>query len=376
MLTAGDLGLIFFTTLACTAVVMLVAVGVSRLNRHGTLAFHLATMLAAALIGVAGSTWAVAREMLFPAHELTVLLWILGAAILMSLAGVWFVSVAGRRAAAALQASLSRVARGEVVRPAAGWKEFAELSAQLATTSEQLAAARRHLEQVDADRREFFAWISHDLRTPLAGMRVLAEALEDGPADPTGYVRQMQAQVDNMARLVDDLFELSRLRSGGFRLTCESVALLDIVSDAVADVRELARARDVRITHTGIEGHLLWADPHEFSRVVVNLLTNAIRHSPIGSTVVVAARREADGRLLMSVLDRGAGVAPEDLGRMFEVGWRANDARTAPAGRQATGGGGLGLAIVRGIVEAHGGEVTAEHAPEGFELCVTMPAPA
>ena len=374
MLSTSDLWLIAVTTVVVTAIVTAIALGLVRLNRRGSLASQFAIVLAATILAVAGSTWAVAREMLFPAHELTVLLWILGAAALITPIGAWLVTRSGRRAVGSLSASLDQVASGGVVQPTSGWREFADLSAQLASTSQRLAAARVELEQADAARREFFAWISHDLRTPLAGMRVLAEALEAGTGDAGSYVRQMQAQVDNMTRLVDDLFELSRLQSGAFRLTRESVALLDIVSDAVMDVRELAGTRGIRVVHAGIEGHMLWADPHELTRVVVNLLTNAIRHAPSGSEVLVSADRNEDGHLVLAILDRGAGVAVEDLGRMFEVGWRADSARTAESGRPGSAGGGLGLAIVRGIVEAHGGEVSAGHVHEGFQLRVTLPA--
>lgn len=374
MLSTADLWLILATTVVVTAVVAALGLMLVRLNRHGSLASQFTIVLAAAIAAVAGSTWAVAREMLFPAHELTVLLWILGAAALISPVGAWLVSRAGRRAVGSLSASLDEIATGGVVRPSAGWREFADLSAQLSTTSERLAAARAELEQADAARREFFAWISHDLRTPLAGMRVLAEALEAGTGDAVSYVRQMQSQVDNMTRLVDDLFELSRLQSGAFRLTRESVALLDVVSDAVMDVREIAGERQIRVVHAGIEGHMLSADPHELTRVVVNLLSNAIRHAPRGSEVLVSADRNEEGHLVLAILDRGAGVAVEDLGRMFEVGWRADAARTSETGRASSAGGGLGLAIVRGIVEAHGGEVSAEHVSDGFQLRVTLPA--
>ncbi|HZP15920.1 MAG TPA: HAMP domain-containing sensor histidine kinase [Nocardioides sp.] len=373
MLSTSDLWLIFATTVTATAVVTALALVVVRINRRGSLASQFAIVLAATILAIAGSTWAVAREMLFPAHELTVLLWILGAAALITPMGAWLVTRSGRRTAGALRASLDEVAGGAVVSATTGWREFAELSTQLASTSQRLAAARAELEQADAARREFFAWISHDLRTPLAGMRVLAEALEAGTGDSESYVRQIQAQVDNMTRLVDDLFELSRLQSGAFRLTRESVALLDVVSDAVMDVREIAGARRIRIVHAGMEGHVLWADPHELTRVVVNLLTNAIRHAPPGSEVLVSADRNEDGHLVLAILDRGAGVAVEDLGRMFEVGWRGDVARTSGQGRGPSAGGGLGLAIVRGIVEAHGGEVSAEHVDDGFRLRVTLP---
>ncbi|TPW93047.1 HAMP domain-containing histidine kinase, partial [Schumannella luteola] len=216
-------------------------------------------------------------------------------------------------------------------------------------------------------------WISHDLRTPLSGMRALAEALEAGVVDdPEDYLRRIRAQVESMNRLVDDLFELSKIDSGMLRLHRESVVLLDIVSDAASDVQQLAAERGVRITHAGVEGHVLWADAHELSRVVTNLLGNAIRHAPEGSEILISASRGDDERLVLSVLDHGSGVASEDLGRMFEIGWRADAARTTDAASGAAGAG-LGLAIVRGIARAHGGDVHAEHVPEGFRLNVVLP---
>jgi signal transduction histidine kinase len=115
-------------------------------------------------------------------------------------------------------------------------------------------------------------------------------------------------------------------------------------------------------------------DPRELTRVVGNLLTNSLRHAPANSEVVVRADR-VDGRLVLSVIDQGPGVAAEDLGRMFDVGWRADAARSAEDD-EAPSGAGLGLAIVRGIVEAHGGTVEAHSTGEGFRLDLTLPLAA
>ncbi|MBE7195707.1 MAG: HAMP domain-containing histidine kinase, partial [Gordonia polyisoprenivorans] len=249
---------------------------------------------------------------------------------------------------------------------------FDDLARQLADSSARLAAARTEIERMDAARRQFFAWISHDLRTPLAGMRAMAEALEDGRAsDPAGYVRQMRAKVDTVDRMVDDLFELSRLQSDAVLPVREPVDLLDVVSDAVADVRPLATARGIRIVQEGIAGCVLDADPRELARVVGNLLSNAVRHTPDDSEVLVSGRLDG-GTVTLAVVDRGAGVADADLGRMFDVGWRGDPARTIDGASGA--GAGLGLAIVRGIVEAHGGSVRAAHRPEGFCVELTLPA--
>jgi signal transduction histidine kinase len=308
-------------------------------------------------------------------HDLLVLLWVIGVSAALSLGAALLTARTASRAFASLQQTLERVGAGDVVGAQAhGGREFAELSAQLADTSERLAAARTEIEQLDASRRQFFAWISHDLRTPLTGISALAEALDDGAVeDPADYVRRIRMQVGTMSRLVDDLFELSQLHGGGIRLQLEDIELLDVVSDAVADVHQLAAAKEIRIVHSEIDGRMLRADPHKLTRVVVNLLTNSIRHAPPGTEVLVSAEQRGE-HLVLSVLDQGGGVDVEDLTRMFEVGWRADSARTPEVQPAGSPGAGLGLAIVRGIVRAHGGDVHAEHAPQGFRLNVALPA--
>ncbi|MDR2998541.1 MAG: HAMP domain-containing histidine kinase, partial [Microbacterium sp.] len=248
------------------------------------------------------------------------------------------------------------------------------LSAELADVSARLHAARSELEQLDSSRRRFFTWISHDLRTPLTAVRALSEAIEDGASShPERYAGEVRAQVETMSRMVDDLFELSKLTSGAVQLRTEQIELLDIVSDAVADVHAGAESHDVRIVQRGVEGHVLWADPHQLGRIVVNLLTNAIRHAPAGSEVLVTAT-EIDGeRLVLGILDHGSGVAVEDLDRMFEVGWREDPARAAGPADPVASGAGLGLAIARGLARAHGGDVYAERTDDGFRMNVLMP---
>ncbi|MFC3241402.1 sensor histidine kinase [Gordonia humi] len=145
------------------------------------------------------------------------------------------------------------------------------------------------------------------------------------------------------------------------------------MSDAVVDVRDAAASRGIRIEHRDIEGHMLWADPRELSRAVGNLLANAVRHAPAGSDVLVTASHRGDDHLIVSVLDQGPGVASEDLGRMFDVGWRAGSARTVDSDSPTGPGAGLGLAIVRGIAEAHGGGVGARHVADGFEMSIVLP---
>jgi signal transduction histidine kinase len=369
----SDLWIILLTTLGCTSVVFLVAAVVLRTARRASIGWRIAVIVAAAIASIAGSTVAISAGMYISAHDVEALFWIVSVSSVFSLVGAWLVARGVRRSLAGLTESARRIADGEVVLRRSGEaKELAGMSAQLAETSERLAAARAELERLDAARRTFFSWISHDLRTPLTGVRALAEALEDGVvADPADYVSRIRQQADTMSRMVDDLFELSRLQSGTLRPRCEHVGLLDLVSDAVSDVRTLAEARDISIAHGEVGPDTVWADPYLLGRVLVNLVGNAVRHAPVGSTIVVSALRTPTATVI-GVLDRGVGVPEADLDRMFEVGWLADSART-PERTPGASGAGLGLAIVRAIVEAHEGTVRAEHRPEGFQLAVELP---
>jgi signal transduction histidine kinase len=372
-MTPADLWFIVATTFVCTAAVFLMAALLAGRVRRASLGWRFAVVLGAAVVSIACSTVAVSAGMYFSAHDLDVLFWIVAVAAVFSAAGAWLVTRGVRRSIAALTDSARRIADGEVVAARSGEaKELAVMSAQLADTSERLAAARAELDRLDAARSTFFSWISHDLRTPLTGVRALAEALEDGMVErPDEYATRIRQQVDSMSRLVDDLFELSRLQSGTLRPRLERVDLLDLVSDAVADVRPVAEEREVVIAHGDVGPRTVLADPYLLGRVLVNLLANAVRHAPRRSVVVVSAERTPTATVL-HVTDEGSGVAPSDLARMFEVGWLADPARTPERG-SASSGAGLGLAIVRAIVDAHAGSVRASHVPHGFRLTVTLP---
>ena len=141
----------------------------------------------------------------------------------------------------------------------------------------------------------------------------MSEALEDGLGeDPRAYAGRIRGRVDVLDRMVDDLFELSKLGSGTFAVHPQAVTLLDLVSDAVVDVRTTAEQRGIRIEHDGIEGRQLWADPRELTRALGNVLRNAVRYAPADSVVRVSARVEDDGHVILSVRDAGDGVSEDD----------------------------------------------------------------
>ncbi|MDH6235974.1 HAMP domain-containing sensor histidine kinase [Cryobacterium sp. CG_9.6] len=248
---------------------------------------------------------------------------------------------------------------------------LAEVRAELARA---LADAREGEGRLEGSRRELVAWISHDLRTPLAGIRAMAEALEDGMApDPGRYYRQLRGQVDQLTGMVDDLFELSRIHAGALRLSWETVSLYDLISDAVAELAPVAAAKQLDLSFEGESGLTIVADPRELSRVVGNLVMNAIQHSTPGSPIVVSATRYDAGRAAISVQDTAGGIADADLARVFEAGWRASGPRTPSESGLPSGGAGLGLAIVQGIVAAHHGQVSVRNTTDGCRFEVLLP---
>lgn len=240
-----------------------------------------------------------------------------------------------------------------------------------------MAAAERDRE-VEAGRRELVAWVSHDLRTPLAGMRALTEALQDGVAtDPGEYLDRMRAEVMRMSAMVDDLLALARLQSNGLRLDRARTSVADVVSEVVAFCQPVAQAAGVSLVGRADGPVFAEVDAGEVSRAVANLLTNAVRHTRHGGavTVEVTTRSAPDSpthSAEVSVEDACGGIPSELLDRVFEAGWRGTGARTPGPGA----GAGLGLAIVRGVAEVHGGEATVANHGEGCRFVLRVPVEA
>ncbi|MEU4014565.1 HAMP domain-containing sensor histidine kinase [Microbacterium sp. NPDC028030] len=375
-LAAADVLTIVLTCVIAAVCVAAVTLALLRLMRRRSVRAQLMLVASAGVVAMAAGVVAISVEMYISPHDLTVLLVVIWVSLILGLATAWVVARAMRSSFGRLSASLDEVGRGGVITAAQGGsRELDELSVQLADASARVDAAKAELERLDSARRRFFAWISHDLRTPLTAVRALAESIEVGAADaPELFAGQVRVQVETMSRMVDDLFELSTLTSGAVQVQTQQVELLDVVSDAVADVAAAADRHGVRIVERGVGGHVLWADPHHLGRIIVNLLTNAIRHAPRGTEIVVSATEIERNRLVLGVLDHGTGVAVEDLDRMFDVGWREDAARTSPVDHDGVASGaGLGLSIARGLARAHGGEVFAEHTDEGFRMNVLLP---
>jgi signal transduction histidine kinase len=282
----------------------------------------------------------------------------------------------GRRLVAANRMLVDAV-RADPYRPPEGRlpAELAELARELDAAYGRLAAAHEREQALEASRRELVAWVSHDLRTPLAGMRAMAEALEDevvcDPETVRAYHGRIRQEIDRLTDMVDDLFELSRIHAGTLRLYRRRVGLDDLVAEAVEGTEPLARAKGVRLSgrlsSKAREGLPVEADAAELGRALRNLVVNAIRHTPGDGTIEVVGE-VADGMACVTVSDACGGIPEDDLPRVFDVAFRGETART-PGG----GGAGLGLAIARGIVEAHEGEIGVTNAGPGCRFMIRLP---
>jgi signal transduction histidine kinase len=356
--------------------VAVIGMGILRLTRQRPLAVALAIVSVVTVAAMAAGTVGVAQAMLLSSHDLTVMMVVCGVAAVL---GVGVATVLGRPVVAdvrALQQSAhglgSATSEDSAYHPPrpSSIAELADLSLELERTSARLSEARARERAVEQSRRELIAWISHDLRTPLAGLRAMAESLEDGvAAEPARYHRRIRIEVDRLSGMVDDLFELSRIQAGALQLSLSRVSLYDLVGDALAGTEVLARSRAVRLEGHGIEPVPVRVDSKEMSRALTNLLVNAIRHTPSDGTVAVGVESGPEG-VLVTVTDACGGIPEDDLSRVFDTGWRGSHARTPGP----DGGAGLGLAIVRGIVEAHRGSVGVVNVNGGCRFEVRLPA--
>ncbi|MEB0203422.1 MULTISPECIES: HAMP domain-containing sensor histidine kinase [unclassified Cryobacterium] len=373
-MTTEVLVIVALNALACAVVTGALGLLALRMMKRSSFVVQLMLVALAAIVSVVGGMSAVATQMYVSTHDLGVFYSVAAVAGLVSLVMAALLGRTLVRDSRHLRSAAERLGRGESVAaagdaaaPRHSTTEFSDLAGELAATGARLAESRARERRVEESRRELIAWISHDLRTPLAGIRAMAEALEDGMVeDPARYYPRMRDQVDRLSGMVDDLFELSRIHSGTLRLALEPVALYDLISDTVAGFGPVAQAKSLDLRFAGEMGLTVLADPRELSRVVGNLVMNAIQHSPSGSPITVSVRERGDGGAVISVEDAAGGIPEQDIDRVFEAGWRASEPRTP-------GGAGLGLAIVQGIVTAHQGEVIVQNVPNGCRFDVLLP---
>jgi len=253
-----------------------------------------------------------------------------------------------------------------------GNDEMSELAEAANRMAARLGASESEREVAEAARRDLVAAVSHDLRTPLTSLRLLAGAVEEELVDGDTrrrYLAQMSGHIEALSGLIDDLFELSRLEAGDIQWSMQQVALDELVAETVeamqphADQKRVAVRAEVSALVAPAR-----ANPEKLQRVLLNLIQNAIRHTPADGSVTVAAVSNG-ATVEVEVADTGEGVAPEERERVFEPFFRGGE------GRSRTGEGtGLGLAICRAIVEAHGGKIWLADSPSGTRVRFSLPS--
>jgi signal transduction histidine kinase len=290
-------------------------------------------------------------------------------------AGVVAALVLARSSSAAIQRlddAATELGRGSLdVRVGAleAGPELDTLARTLDGMADRLQRAQERERDIEARRRDLITAISHDLRTPLASLRAMIEAIDDevvrDPASLHRYGREMRRSVNQLTDMVDDLFELTQLDAGAIEAETARASLDEVVRSALATVEPHAESKGLSLV-SDLHGAGDTPCSPRLARVLQTLLVNAVRHTPADGTVRIEAERRAD-RLEVSVVDTGEGIVADDLARVFEPFFRVDQARSR-------GGAGLGLALAKRIVEALGGRITADSAPnEGSRFAVELP---
>ncbi|MGH2531810.1 MAG: sensor histidine kinase [Thermomicrobiales bacterium] len=364
-----------------SAVVSLVAGGLFIVLSSGRRWNRLSARLAAAhLVGgvvVLVNIAYTAYEMFFSTHDLWLLALLLGYSLAIAMIYSALVSASLSDAIGRLSDAAAKMAAGDLsVRvPIAGERELADLGHafnQMATRLEAAFARQRELEEA---RQGLIAAVSHDLRTPLASLRVMVEAINDGVADDPAtirrYVAAMERETISLGKLIDDLFEMARLDAGQVTLRLQASPISSLVLETIEAMNAQAARQGVLLrAHCPPYLDPVMIDADRIQRVLYNLVQNAIRHTPAdGSVVVEVLDRGPD--VQVSVRDTGEGIPESDLPHVFDRFYRGDKARTRDG---AHGGAGLGLSIARRLVETHGGRIwVAQPTDGGSVFSFTLP---
>jgi signal transduction histidine kinase len=324
-------------------------------------------------VGVILVTVLAAAELMFVSnHDALMVTAIALAAALVALRAARVASADVVREVGAIRDALAAIGEGDRDRSvrAGAAVELSELAGAATRMIEQLGEEERRRDAADAARRNLVASISHDLRTPLASLRLMLAAIEDGLVDDETrdrYLATMHTHVGALGSLVDDLFELSRLEAGDLEWSMEQIELPALLDETVAAMRVEAEAKGVQVA-ADVQPlpRPARADPERLQRVLFNLIQNAIRHTPADGSVTVRAEPAGDW-VEIEVADTGAGISLEDRERLFEPFVRGanNGERDAGAG--------LGLALCRAIVEAHGGQIWLADSETGARVRFVIP---
>lgn len=341
-----------------------------RLLRRASIVVQICLVVVATVAVLVAGMISALNAMFISAKDVEFLWYILAVAAAVALVVALVLGLGLSRYTSGLTKAAHSIGLGQTVAPKRLMSsELAGLATELQATSEKLDESRRREAAMEEARRELVSWVSHDLRTPLASMKAMTEALEDGVVtDVSGYHRKIIAQADQMAVLVNDLLELSKIQSGSLTLNTGPIDLYDLVSDAIADLAPLAAAKSIKIDGKAVISTVVNADSALIGRMIRNLIVNAISYSPERSVISLSSGMQGDGAEIV-VRDQCGGIDPADLDRLFDMGWRKSTERS----KSAFSGAGVGLSTVAGIVAAHHGQVTVDNTEDGCRFTVRIP---
>lgn len=375
------LKIVALTVVTCGVVAALGAFLLHRVRRR-SIRYQLMIAVLLPVAAVAGTVLVHVQQMFLSPHDTWVVLIALALAVVLALVGAWLVLRRIAQGEVRLDAALHQIVAesGPGPRSPAGpdpdtgdvHAEMARMLEDLATMRQTLAESRARERAAEQSRRELVTFMSHDLRTPLAGLRALAEGLEDGViADVPRALRHLRATTSRMTVLVDDLFALSRVRGDQRAKPATLVSLTELVSDVAVESTATAQAQGVslQVEVPGDDRLAVYGSSDDLARALANLTSNAIRHTDRGRTVRLEGSRGADGHVRIAVVDGCGGIPAEQLPRLFETGWRGDPSRSGD-----DGGAGLGLAIARGVVESHAGQIDVRNIDGGCRFEVELPA--
>ena len=325
------------------------------------------------------NVWLTAKLMFINQHDLILATLLLVFAGGISIAFGYFISNSITQDLRVLVLGAQKISKGDFATrvTVSGEDEVAQLAFafnQMAARLEKAAEIERNLDEA---RRNLVAWASHDLRTPLTSLKVMLDAIADGIVNDqetvARYIKQSQNEVSRMSILIDDLFELAQLDAGYLDLNFQWISLSDLISDTLESFSAKANANIISLKGSITnEVDPIWAAPDKISRILDNLVGNALRYTPTGGSIYIEARLNND-QVLIEVRDSGSGIAPKDLPHIFDRFYRGEKSRTRNE-KDQIGGVGLGLAIAKGLINAHGGEIWVNSEPgTGTTFWFTIP---
>jgi signal transduction histidine kinase len=376
------LAIIALALVSCFAV-GLVGTALLYLVRRKSLRYQLTIAILLPVLAVVATVMINVRLMFASEHDSAVILIALATALTLALLGAWLVTRrivrASREVGAGLDQLVADTSEG-MPNPLPGGQsnaagipqELAKVIDDLSDTRRTLAESRARERAAEQSRRQLVTFMSHDLRTPLAGLTALAEGLEDGVvADVPRALSQLRSIVSRMSVLVDDLFALSRVQGPEASKPSMPVSVTELVSDIVSEAAVSAAANGVQLsTELPDDDRLaVTGSADDLARALTNLVTNAVRHTGSGGTVRLEASRTKNADVLVAVVDECGGIPEDDLGQVFDPGWRGT-----PSPGEADGGAGLGLAIARAVVELHKGTISARNVAGGCRFDIALPA--